>query len=60
MTVRRRAWTPTAGGEPALSLVAALLLIAGAAPSGQIRYLSGQNVAPDFQGWEPTRTARST
>jgi hypothetical protein len=32
--------------------VAALLLIGGAAPNGQIQYLSGQSIVPDFQGWE--------
>jgi hypothetical protein len=52
MTVRRRTWMPTAGWRTGLSLLAALLLITGAAPTGQIQYLSGQNVAPDYQGWE--------
>jgi hypothetical protein len=51
--MNRRAWTPTAGWGFGASLMAALILIGGAVPSGQIQYLSGQNIAPDFQGWEP-------
>ena len=35
-----------------LALMVALILIGGAAPHSQIQYLSGQNVAPDYQGWE--------
>jgi hypothetical protein len=44
---------PIAGWRAAASLVATLILITVAVPAGQIQYLSGQNVAPDFQGWEP-------
>jgi hypothetical protein len=33
--------------------VAVLVLIGGTAPIGQIQHLSGQNIAPDYQGWEP-------
>ena len=46
------AWIPTGGWGIVASLVAALILISGAAPNGQIQYLSGQNIAPDYQGWE--------
>ncbi len=35
-----------------LSLLAALAMAGGVAVNGQIQYLSGQNVAPDYQGWE--------
>ena len=50
--MNRGAWTPAAGWRVGASLVAALVLIGGAVPGGQIQYLSGQNIAPDFQGWE--------
>jgi hypothetical protein len=43
---------PATGWGVGVSLVAALLLIGGAVPSGQIQYLSGQSIAPDYQGWE--------
>jgi hypothetical protein len=33
--------------------VAALIFAGGVAPNGQIQYLAGQNIAPDYQGWEP-------
>jgi hypothetical protein len=36
-----------------VSLVGLLLLLGATAPSGQIQYSSGQNIAPDYQGWEP-------
>lgn len=44
---------PTAGWRFGVSLVAALILAGGVAPNGQIQYLAGQNIAPDYQGWEP-------
>ena len=50
--MNRGAWTPAAGWRVGASLVAALLLIGGALAAGQIQYLSGQSIAPDFQGWE--------
>lgn len=33
-------------------VLAALILIGGAVPSSQIQYRSGQDIAPDYQGWE--------
>ena len=49
----KSAWMPTAGWRFGVSLVAALILAGGVAPNGQIQYLAGQNIAPDYQGWEP-------
>lgn len=43
---------PAAGWGAGVLLLAGLILIGGAAPSSQIQYLSGQNIAPDYQGWE--------
>lgn len=48
----RRGWMSIARWGLGASVVGAVMLATGAAPSGQIQYLSGQNVAPDFQGWE--------
>jgi len=45
--------TPPAGWGVGASLLAALILMSGAVPHSQIQYLSGQNIAPDYQGWEP-------
>jgi hypothetical protein len=33
-------------------VAAVVILVGGLAPRGQIQYLSGQSVAPDYQGWE--------
>lgn len=43
---------PAAGWGVGGLLLAALILTSGAAPNSQIQYRSGQNIAPDYQGWE--------
>lgn len=45
-------WMPTHGLKIALSLVSAIAIAGSVALSGQIQYLSGQSIAPDYQGWE--------
>lgn len=44
---RRKPWAP------ALVAGVALTLAAATRTSGQIQYLSGQSIAPAFEGWEP-------